>query len=213
MRTINARMGQLGTALECGDAPLENLISSLESGALAKAQCVYWFSANADKNKRPKIAIYHSCNQELFFYRLQRVRELIGGKVSGRYYVVLINCQRIFARSRHYLLLVELVIVHLANWGLMHQIRFTKHAGERLQQRGRSITDVETVLYYGTPVDRGSVVLLNKDVDREIARLKRMIERFERVRGWKVVEIKGDVITVYKPEGRGKSSLRRVRLD
>ena len=81
----------------------------------------------------------------------------------------------------------------------MNDITLTKHADQRLRQRGRSPADLEAVLRFGTRLDPNSVVLLNKDADREVARLKREIARLERLRGWKVVEDGGCVITTYKP--------------
>jgi len=81
----------------------------------------------------------------------------------------------------------------------MTDVTLTKHADQRLRQRGRSQADLEAVLRFGTRLDRHSVILLNKDADREVARLKREIERLERLRGWKVVDDDGHVITTYKP--------------
>lgn len=91
----------------------------------------------------------------------------------------------------------------------MTDIVLTRHADQRLRQRGRSNVDIEIVLRHGTRLARDSVVLLNKDADREVARLKREIARLDRLRGWKVVEDCGCIITTYKPSRVRRQATRR----
>lgn len=91
----------------------------------------------------------------------------------------------------------------------MTELTHTRHADQRLRQRGRSQQDVETVFRYGTPIDRDCVILLDKDVDREIAFRKREIAILERLRGWQIAVDDNIVITIYKPERiRAKPSRR-----
>lgn len=81
----------------------------------------------------------------------------------------------------------------------MEGLSLTKHASSRLRQRGRSVTDMETVLRFGTRIDKHCVILMNKDAEQEIARMKRKIALLDRLRGWKVVEDDGHIITTYRP--------------
>ena len=93
----------------------------------------------------------------------------------------------------------------------MTDIRLTKHADQRLRQRGRSQTDIQEILQFGTRLNSDCVVLLDKDADREVARLKQGITRLERLRGWKVVEVGGCVITIYKPTRIRRRQTHRAR--
>jgi hypothetical protein len=81
----------------------------------------------------------------------------------------------------------------------MTDMEMTRHALQRIRQRGRSQADIELVLRFGTHLAPDCCVLLNRDADQRIARLKREIALLERLRGWKVVEDHGLVITTYKP--------------
>lgn len=81
----------------------------------------------------------------------------------------------------------------------MGDLSLTKHALSRLSKRGRSESDIAAVLRFGTRIDEHVIVLLNKDAEREITQRKREIARLERLRGWKVVEDEGRIITTYRP--------------
>ena len=74
----------------------------------------------------------------------------------------------------------------------------TKHAQTRLPQRNLSQKDIDLVLSYGTET-RDGVMLMKRDVYREIKHLKRMIKRIERLKDTFVVIDGGSLITSYRP--------------
>lgn len=75
---------------------------------------------------------------------------------------------------------------------------FSRHAARRVRQRGLRDRDVELVIACGTPVAGEGIVLLIRDVEREIARRKREIQALERLRGYKVVLADGMIVTCYR---------------
>lgn len=89
-------------------------------------------------------------------------------------------------------------------------IELSKHAEQRIRQRGRRRSDIDAILSCGTPIDGASYYLLDRDVDREIGRRKREISDLERLRGWRVVMV-GDekVATVYRASRRTEKRLLR----
>ncbi len=79
----------------------------------------------------------------------------------------------------------------------MNQSTLSKHAVQRMQQRGLRNQDIELVMRCGTPVNRDGILLRNKDIQREIAARKAEIQALERLNGVKVVVSKeGKIITV-----------------
>ncbi len=81
--------------------------------------------------------------------------------------------------------------------GVAEPLDFSKHAARRVRQRGLRDRDVELVVECGTPVAGDGIVLLESDAQREIARRKREIQAFERLRGCKLVVSEGTIITCY----------------
>lgn len=80
-------------------------------------------------------------------------------------------------------------------------VNLTRHAEERLRQRGYRERDLAIVLNYGTTCDE-AVVLTDADVSRAIAEKKREIRDLERLRGTALV-VEGSVATtVYRPDRR-----------
>lgn len=75
----------------------------------------------------------------------------------------------------------------------------TRHAEERMSQRGVRREVLELVLSYGTQVAPDAYLMKRADADREIAVLKRRIQRLERLKNkkLKVVVEGGMVITCY----------------
>ena len=93
--------------------------------------------------------------------------------------------------------------------GLSTRLQFTRHANDRLQQRGFRSKDVELVMTCGTEGPAGRVVLLSRDVAREVAACKRRIQMLERLRGCVVVCDEGTVVTCYHADGpAGRRTLR-----
>ena len=77
-------------------------------------------------------------------------------------------------------------------------VKCTRHAETRMQQRGISKRDILTVLEYGTPIDDGTVLLRRQDVAREVGRLKREIQALECNRHRKIVLANDEVVTAYR---------------
>ena len=105
--------------------------------------------------------------------------------------------------------------------GVAEPLDFSKHAARRVRQRGLRDRDVELVVECGTPVAGDGIVLLDSDVRREIARRKREIQAFERLRRCKVVVSEGAIVTCYhtgcrRPArvhrgAKGKGEMRNVQ--
>lgn len=75
----------------------------------------------------------------------------------------------------------------------------TDHAQRRMQQRGVRTEDLDLVIQCGSLVSKDSVLLLKKDVEREIRKRKREIQALERLKGCKLVIRDNAVITLYRP--------------
>ena len=75
-------------------------------------------------------------------------------------------------------------------------MEFSSHARKRMRQRAMSLTDVETIVSHGTEV-RDGYLLRERDVNKEVSRLKSQIKALERLRNRAVICDKGTVITVY----------------
>lgn len=94
----------------------------------------------------------------------------------------------------------------------MSAMAYSRHAEKRFRQRGFRDQDSEVILHFGTPLDDMSVILLNKDAEREIALLKGQINTFERLRNCKAVVAGDTVVTCYNTtEKHRKAVLRRNR--
>lgn len=88
-------------------------------------------------------------------------------------------------------------------------LMISKHATDRVRQRGVRESDIPVILDAGTPIGDDSVYLLSQDVDREIREHKQAIAKLERLRGWRVVIEGQTVITAYRPSSKiGKKLLR-----
>lgn len=88
-------------------------------------------------------------------------------------------------------------------------IQYSNHARTRIRQRGIRESDIPIIVDAGTPVDGDSVLLLARDVDREIRRHKQEITKLERLRGCRVVIAKDTVVTVYRPSRKTEKRLLR----
>ncbi len=86
------------------------------------------------------------------------------------------------------------------------------HAEQRMRQRGFRDQDSEIIFRFGTPLGDMSVILLNKDAEREIALLKSQIETLERLRNCKTVVAGDTVVTCYNTTRAHRNTvLRRNR--
>ena len=91
-------------------------------------------------------------------------------------------------------------------------LSLTPHAEVRLSQRGLQDADIAFLMDVATPLARDEWLFTNADVDREVARHKREIQRIERLRGVKVVVAGDVVVTAYhsRPSDQ-RRALRRLR--
>jgi hypothetical protein len=88
----------------------------------------------------------------------------------------------------------------------------TRHAEVRLSQRALRDADIAFLMGAATPLARNEWLLTNADVDREVAKHKREIQRIERLRGVKVVVAGDVVVTAYHSCQRDqRRTLRRGR--
>jgi len=86
---------------------------------------------------------------------------------------------------------------------------FSQHAEARIRQRGLRESDIPMIVAAGTPIDDDSLLLMAKDVDREIRRRKQEISALERLKGCRVVIAGETVVTVYRPSRRTEKRLLR----
>ena len=98
----------------------------------------------------------------------------------------------------------------------MTDIKYTRHAETRLQQRAIRETDIPLVIECGTQVDEcqgiETWILLKRDIAREIDICKREIQKLERLANCKVVMLGEHVITAYPSRlADQKRTLRRGR--
>jgi len=90
--------------------------------------------------------------------------------------------------------------------------RISRHAGQRMQQRGIRKEDVNLILEWGTSVDDDVTLLREKDVDCAIRQREPGIDRLRRLCGTKVVYREGVIVTCYRAtEKQAKRMLRRAR--
>ncbi len=88
------------------------------------------------------------------------------------------------------------------------QQNLTRHAEERMAQRGYRLRDLELIRLFGSPVQEGYLVT-RADVDA----LARDLQRLERMQGTLLVERSGNAITVYRPsKQRRRSAQKSERL-
>ena len=81
-----------------------------------------------------------------------------------------------------------------------------------MRQRGLRERDLALVLDAATPIADDAWLLTAADADREIARRKREIEQFQRLRGCKLVVAGDAVVTVcHMRPAAGRRALRRGR--
>lgn len=72
----------------------------------------------------------------------------------------------------------------------------SKHAGERIRQRGLREQDIELIRTVGTPTTEGTL-LLRRDVDRFERDAKKTIQRLRKLERRVVIEQSGVVVSAY----------------
>ena len=88
----------------------------------------------------------------------------------------------------------------------MMSFAISRHAQERIRQRGYRERDPDAIVEHGTPTGDG-FVLTARDVARRVTELKREITVLLRLKGSFVAIAGGTVKSVYRPDRR-----RRRRL-
>jgi len=92
----------------------------------------------------------------------------------------------------------------------VHRPTLTHHGNERLRQRGYRKGDIALVLAVGTPTGN-AVLLMDHDVDEEIAEHRRRIAQLERLRGTAVILDGDTVLSIYRPRRPKARRLLRHR--
>ena len=90
----------------------------------------------------------------------------------------------------------------------MNTLVLTTHAAVRMAQRGIMPKDAELIVLIGTEVDDGYLVR-EKDYQEVEYALKRMIQRFRRLVGKRLVVESGRVVTAYHPTRKCERRLLR----
>ena len=94
----------------------------------------------------------------------------------------------------------------------MTSLELSRHAEARMRQRGLRDADLSLVMEVASPVGADVWLLTDEDVAREVNRLRRRLQRVERLRGTKIV-VSGDaVVTAYRSTPKDqRRTLRRGR--
>ncbi|MDV7145636.1 hypothetical protein R3X27_23380 [Tropicimonas sp. TH_r6] len=95
----------------------------------------------------------------------------------------------------------------------MTSLTLSRHAEARMRQRGLRDDDLSLVLEVASAVTSNAFILTDKDVTNEIRRLKRRIQRVERLRGTKVVVAEDTVVTAYHSNPRDQRRTLRLGRD
>lgn len=86
----------------------------------------------------------------------------------------------------------------------------TRHAEQRMQQRGMRRRDLDMILRFGTVTDDG-VILTNRDAAAQIAVYQRRISLLERLKGTAVFTAGNRATSVYRPAKRRVRRMIRSR--
>ena len=85
----------------------------------------------------------------------------------------------------------------------MPDYKITNHAVTRMSQRAVRNEDIELVLSFGTQIAPDAYLIRNADANREIADLKRKIQRIERLKNKNLkVVAEGDTVITCYPSSR-----------
>lgn len=80
----------------------------------------------------------------------------------------------------------------------MTALALTRHAEARMRQRGLRDADLSLVMEVARPVGADVWLMTDEAVAQEISRLKRRLQRVERLRGTKIVVAEGAIVTAYR---------------
>jgi hypothetical protein len=86
----------------------------------------------------------------------------------------------------------------------------TQHAAARMRQRGYSKQDIALVRSFGTPV-RNGYLLTCKDVRYALGDAREDRQRLERLIGTALIELEGNMITVYRARKPVRRKLMKNR--
>jgi hypothetical protein len=94
----------------------------------------------------------------------------------------------------------------------MNDLYLTHHAKARMRQRGLRDADLSLLMEVASPIEANVWLLTNEDVAQEVSRLKRRVQRLERLRGAKIVVAGDVVVTAYRSTPKDqRRALRRGR--
>mgnify|MGYP004000973729 CR=1 FL=1 len=94
----------------------------------------------------------------------------------------------------------------------MNAISLSKHATERMQQRGVRLSDVDLILHCASEIGDDVYFLSRNDAEREIRRRKIEIQALERLCGLKLVVAGDTAVTCYRSTRRDQNrTLRKGR--
>ena len=91
-------------------------------------------------------------------------------------------------------------------------VRLSKHAEQRINQRGFKRSSAELIRCWGTPVkdpETEVYFLRNNDVDTQVRQLKRQIHEIEQLRGCKAVFADDTLVTIVRTGRNHKKALMR----
>jgi len=91
-------------------------------------------------------------------------------------------------------------------------VRLSKHAEQRINQRGFKRSSAELIRCWGTPVkdpETEVYFLRNSDVDTQVRQLKREIHEIELLRGCKAVFADDTLVTIIRAGRNHKKVLMR----
>ena len=83
------------------------------------------------------------------------------------------------------------------------------HGLRRCQQRSIKEALVFELISEGTQVDANVTFMKNKDVDRAIAKRKRQIQEFEKLRGCMVIHKENTIVSAYRPGKKKRKYIRK----
>lgn len=86
--------------------------------------------------------------------------------------------------------------------------RLSRHAQQRLRQRGLKESDVARLQRFGEEVEEG-YLMTDRSLEASIAALKSEIQRLERLRGLALIERGNTLVTMYRADRRRQSRLLR----
>ena len=89
-------------------------------------------------------------------------------------------------------------------------IELTRHVQDRVRQRGYRETDLEFIFEHGTEMG-DCVVLTSRDVEIERMKLKKSLEKLDRLKGSAIVVDGNHVLTVYRPARRRMKKMLRQK--